>query len=481
MTNWRRYIRCLLCVMAVYALPVNGMSKEDSIFNERCKHIDWPILYIVTRDSVLPTFTRVEAPEGCDGIGITNNEKVPGRMVIVLKNDTVYDSGEYKKDTAGMTIRVRGNSSAYYTYTDKKPYKIKLEKKCDLLFRGNENLYADKDWVLLRHALCETLVGNMVNRAIGMEWTPAEQPVFVFLNDSYWGVYMLTENVKRSKCRVDIDKDGYLFEYDAYWWNEDFHIESRYYYNYTLKYPASDEISAAQLDYLTAHLQTVESVFHEPEGLDSVIDIHSYARWLWVHDIIGTRDGGGSNMYLVKKDESPESKQAMICAWDFDGSYAKKGQWSAVHDLWWFWWFFNIPQKLFVNEYIRLYDTQVVNLFDKLVYSIDSLMETPLVAALDSAYVMENQRWSEKNKSASHLLQTLRNYLLNRKTEVASLMDDLRANYVYEAVPTVIDAETYVLRAFDILGRPIPETTASGFVIIRKSDGTSTKQIRIRN
>ncbi|MBR6035321.1 MAG: CotH kinase family protein, partial [Paludibacteraceae bacterium] len=224
----------MLCVMVVYALPVNGMSKEDSIFNERCKHIDWPILYIVTRDSVLPTFTRVEAPEGCDGIGITNNEKVPGRMVIVLKNDTVYDSGEYKKDTAGMTIRVRGNSSAYYTYTDKKPYKIKLEKKCDLLFRGNENLYADKDWVLLRHALCETLVGNMVNRAIGMEWTPAEQPVFVFLNDSYWGVYMLTENVKRSKCRVDIDKDGYLFEYDAYWWNEDFHIESRYYYNYTL-------------------------------------------------------------------------------------------------------------------------------------------------------------------------------------------------------------------------------------------------------
>ena len=466
------------CLLGCLAWPVQGMTRQDSLFSERCQNLDLPILYIVTQDSVFPTYTAVDAPEGCDGQGITNNEKVPGRMVIVLNRDTIWDTGEYVKDTSGMTIKVRGNSTASSTHTDKKPYKIKLQKKKDLLFRGNESVYADKEWVLLRKALCETMVANMVNRALGMSWVPAQEPVFVFLNDNFRGIYLLSECIKRNtKCRVDIAKDGYLFEYDAYWWNEDFYINSRYKYNYTLKYPEADEILPEQVNYLTEHLQKVEDKFGEPLSLDSVIDVPSYARWLWVHDMTGSKDGGGSNMYLIKPDSTVNSKQAMICAWDFDGCFKIEGSWSSVHNLWWFKEFFEMPQREFVNEYIRMYDEEVEGLFDAMVSATDSLHGTSLATTLDSAFVMDNQRWTLHSSSAKTQFQTLKGFFTRRKTAISRLMAELKEAYILSAIPMVGAEEQ---RAFDVFGRPVRETAPGVLMIIRNSDGTACKRIIMR-
>lgn len=461
------------------AIPVHGMSRQDSLFSERCRAFDFPILYIVTQDSVFPTYDVVESPPGSDGVGITNNEKVPGRMVIIQDGDTLYDTGEYKKDASGLTIKVRGNSSAANTHTDKKPYKIKLQKKKDLLFRGNETMYADKEWVLLRKSICETIVGNMANRGVGMEWTPAQQPVFVFLNDRYWGIYMLTECIKRNpQCRVDISENGFLFEYDAYWWNEDCYLDSRYRYKYTLKYPECDEILPEQEAYLVAHLQKVESAYLDPQGLDSAIDIPSFARWLWVHDMLGSMDAGGANMYFVKKDMTEESKQAMICTWDFDGCFLVSENWSRLHTHWWFTDFFTAPQRQFIDEFVRLYEDKVENLYDTLVHSIDSLCASPFIETLDSAYVMENQRWGESNESASQQLNTIKNYLVKRKGDIALRMGELRATYTTTTdIPAAVQMSAPDMRVFDLQGHPLPEGTSSTFTIILNADGNATKRI----
>ena len=97
-----------------------------------------PVLCVETVDHEEPTCQYVSAPAGSIGRTIRNATKVPGRMTIYQRIDGVdslmYDSGDYEKDVSGMTIKIRGNSSAYY---DKKPYKIKLQKKRDLLFRGS--------------------------------------------------------------------------------------------------------------------------------------------------------------------------------------------------------------------------------------------------------------------------------------------------------------------------------------------------------
>lgn len=252
----KKHVATCMCLI-LFVSSLCGMDSIDSLYNVQCKNLDLPILYITTVDSVMPTYEVAYPPEGCVGVGITNNKKVPARMHIVLHEETIYDTGDYKKDTSGVTIKICENTSAANTH-EKKPYKLKLEKKKDLLFRCNDKTYADKEWVLLKNNHLYTMVGNVVNRAIGMEWTPAQTPVFVFLNGNFRGLYLLSENIKRNdKCRVNISKNGYLFEYDAYWWNEDFYIESSYRHNYTLKYPDADDILPKQIDYLTSHLEAM--------------------------------------------------------------------------------------------------------------------------------------------------------------------------------------------------------------------------------
>ena len=104
-----------------------------------------PLLYIETVDSEEPTCEYVSAPSGCMGMTIRNATKVPGRITMYQRieglDSVVYDSGDYEKDVSGMTIKIRGNTSAY---ADKKPYKIKLQKKKDMLMRGDEAKFKDK-------------------------------------------------------------------------------------------------------------------------------------------------------------------------------------------------------------------------------------------------------------------------------------------------------------------------------------------------
>ena len=472
-------IVCIVC-MLVYTLALYSISATDSLYKAQCDSLNIPILYIVTENGVMPTYTVVYAPEGCSGRGITNNEPVPAHMWIILEGDTLLDTGDFVKGSSGVTIKVRGNTTASDNSL-KKPYKLKLQTKADLLFRGNEAVYADKDWVLLRDHLCATMVGNMTNRALGMKWTPAQTPVFLFLNDHFQGLYMLTENVKRNtKCRVDVDKTGFLYEFDAYWWNEDFHIDSHEFgprINYTLKYPDSEDILPWQGDYLTNHINKVENAFITSDALDSAIDIHSYARWLWVHDMLGNSDGAGSNLFIAKNDTTALSKQEMICAWDFDGCFTPDIQWSEVHHHFWFRDFFTLPQKQFVQEYIDMYDSVVKDVFDQLVNDIHALRQTEQIATLDSAFVMDGKRWDSQH-SANKQLEDIANYLTHRKHVVENMMVDLKDNYIFTTLPEDTYRNTYGTSTYDVLGRPVPENSNGLIMIRRNSDGSVQKLMR---
>ncbi len=128
-----------------------------------------PVLCVETIDGEEPTCDYVSAPPGCMGMTITNATKVPGRLVIYRQlqgtDSLIYDSGDYENNVSGMTIKIRGNTSAY---ADKKPYKIKLQRKCDLLMRGDDNKYKDKDWLLLKDPYLLTLAGFTISQMLGM-------------------------------------------------------------------------------------------------------------------------------------------------------------------------------------------------------------------------------------------------------------------------------------------------------------------------
>ena len=232
-----------------------------------------PLMEITTVNGEIPSFVGITHPQGANGKTITQVTKVLGRITITIGNEIVYDSGDYEEDLSGMKISVRGNASAW-DY-DPKAYKIKLEKKADLLRRGNEKKYKDKHWVLLRDLELRCTFGFMVNSLMGLQWTPASEHVNVFLNGRYLGLYLLTESVRRNPdCRLNVDKTGFVFEYDQYWWNSDLYVESSLDgepLNYTFKYPKPEEITTEQLDYFKEMVDKMEQSINDgtyPEYID---------------------------------------------------------------------------------------------------------------------------------------------------------------------------------------------------------------------
>jgi len=317
-----------------------------------------PTLHIETVNGEEPTCDYVSAPTGCNGRSITNVTKVPGRLVLYQYIDGIdsvlYDSGDYEKDISGMTIKIRGNGSAY---TAKKPYKIKLQKKQDLLFRGDEAKYKDKDWLLLKYDYLLTTAAFKVNELLNLPWTPGCHHVNVILNGSFKGIYMLTESVKRNPdCRLNVDKlSGYIFECDAYWWNEPVYVNSitSPKYNFTFKYPDSDDILPEQLEYIQGVVTRYENSLTTDE-YPELIDVRSFAAWCLGHDILGSDDAGGANRYYTKYDSTDTSKIFMCLLWDFDMTERTSYTWSTSH-IKHFTKIFDNPNKTFVDEYVGLW------------------------------------------------------------------------------------------------------------------------------
>lgn len=348
--------------------------------------IGLPVLCFETVDGELPTCDYVSAPAGCQGATITNATKVPGRLIVYQRLDGIdsvmYDSGDYEKDISGMTIKIRGNTSAYDA---KKPYKIKLQKKFDLLMRGDEATFKDKEWLLLKDDYLTTTVGFKVNQLVGMVWTPGHRFVNVVINGDYRGHYLLCESVKRNTdCRLNVDKSGFIFEFDPYWWNESVYVTSSYNprYNYTFKYPDADDILPEQLSFMQTLVRDYENSIKNGT-YTSMIDVASFARWCLVHDITGTYDSAGANLYYSKYDTTAQSLIVMPVAWDFDMSERAVAAWSRSHvsrlsNL------FNNSNRAFVSEFVNAWVKVRGSFIDDMEAFLSQLESAPHDAALQA-------------------------------------------------------------------------------------------------
>ena len=138
------------------------------------------------------------------GQAITSKEKYIDAELVIQGNET-YNSKTTKLYSGATEIRGRGNS----TWSQpKKPYRLKLDKKTDLLGMGKS-----KHWVLLANYLDESLQRNALaynlSGAMGMEQM-ATVFVDVVLNGDFVGNYQLCENIRVDPTRVDIfDWEGF--------------------------------------------------------------------------------------------------------------------------------------------------------------------------------------------------------------------------------------------------------------------------------
>ncbi len=384
-------VRFYFCI----ATSSEGISEPSDIFV--VAYTGLPIVKINTVDGEEPTAEYAYAPNKVYGRGITNATKVPASMQIIdTSGNVVYESGDYKKDASGLTIKLRGNTSV--DLDGKSSYKLKLQKKADLLaplISRSGKSFRDKEWILHKDATTlNTVIGFWVCDIAGVPWTPKYSFVNVFINNDYRGLYLLMESVNRNESRVDVSKDGYIIERDAYWWNEDVMFEtSGYNQKYTFKYPDDDKISIDQIFYIKNYVEVLE--WHVGYGAyDHYIDVTSFARWLLVHDFLGTLDAAGSNIFMSKYDTTKTSKLQMLTNWDFDTNYMRDGKWSIQHDenRMYAASMFKSSNRIFAKSYKALYDSVAPILWKNLEKKLKGL-DNALGGQIVNARYCDLVRW----------------------------------------------------------------------------------------
>lgn len=391
-------------------------DSPDSTLVMALLQLGLPVVWIQTTDSEEPSYELSDPPEGCLGGSIKNATKVSGRVVVEDQHSIIYDSGDYVAKQSGMTVKVRGNWSAR---RPKKPYKLKLQSKGDMLGRGDKR-FNSKNWLLLPFFDMNSYIGLYVNELLALQWTPRFQYVNVVFNGDYRGLYMLMEAVERNAdCRLDVDKEtGYIVELDAYWWNEERYVLASFDepLNYTFKYPDEDDLTQEQADYIQGVLTDAENATRDGTYPEK-IDVESFARWMLAHDILGNADGAGSNMYLTKYDNSTASLLMMGCLWDFD-VIMQSEEWDEIHGRYFFKGLFASDNRSFVQQYVHLWRTKGRLAFDSLERCLDDYLASELRHAVDASIEKNNGRWASEMHdlpSSAVFVEQAKTYFSRRK------------------------------------------------------------------
>lgn len=233
-------------------------------------------------------------------------------------------------DLAEMACEVRGRGNTTWRWP-KKPYTIKLESKTSVL-----GMPKHKRWVLLSNFMDRTLQRNLVALHIGagsrLAWTPRYVPVELVLNGIHYGQFLLTEQIRVDKNRVNVAEmstadnsgeavtGGYLLELDFHFDNEiqwkDHDIP------FAVKYPDEEDATPEQVEYIKDYVaKTAEALygedFRDPEkGYAAWIDTDSFVEYWLVNEVMGNHELGNPGSVFMHKDRGGKLVAGPI--WDFD-------------------------------------------------------------------------------------------------------------------------------------------------------------------
>lgn len=396
---------------------LNIKAQTDFSF-ENISKIGLPVVSVITLNGEEPVCDYVTHPEGSMGESITNATKVPCRIIITKNQDILFDSGDYEKNVSGATIKINGNTGAYH---DNKPYKIKLQVKEDLLLRGDKK-YKDKEWRLLKDArTLNTVIGLKMNELIGMPWTPSYMPCNVFINNDYRGCYLLIESVKRnSDSRLNVDENtGFIVERDPYWWNESIYFSTDYFnmsngYRWTWKYPDEDDVTEEITEYVQSSINRAEKSIKEG-NYEQYIDVNSFVSWILAHDILGTWDSGGSNLYLMRYDNN--SLLQMANMWDFDTIFwMNKDSFSRYHTESYDYYFpllFNNVNTTFLYAYINKWNKIKDIIPQQIIDFIKEFADSEEGKALQLSREYYTKRWNKELTTVSEDVEKVTDWFNN--------------------------------------------------------------------
>lgn len=243
-----------------------------------------------------------------------------------VKGRVVFDpqQSDYALYSGEMEMKGRGHNT---WGQPKKPYNVKLAQKAELM-----GMAKHKRWVLLANAGDRTLMRNRVAYRLGrmtqLPWTPDTRYVDVIFNGRFVGNYLLTEQIRVDKNRVNITEAergmgpeavGYLLEFDRY-------VEENYFYTQrrqlpvNIKEPDEELLTPEQKSYISDYVDRIEGMLYDADEVDmayrDMIDVDTFIDWWIVVELTENRDTKLPGSCYMYKDV-----QGKLCAgplWDFD-------------------------------------------------------------------------------------------------------------------------------------------------------------------
>lgn len=234
-----------------------------------------------------------------------------------------------------LTIKGRGN----YTWTgfDKKPYKLKLDKKTAIMGMGK-----NKHFALLAHAdddlaFMRNVAGLELSRRMNLAFTPADAPVEVVLNGEYLGLYFFTETIRVDGNRVDITEQddnaednvdgGWLVEIDNYTNDPHVSIVEGNGQSIIFTYKSPEVLSPEQEGYLRSQMTALNAAIYAAdknasESLESLLDMESAARFYVVQELMDDCESYHGSCYLYK-DRGEGEKWKFGPVWDFGNAFRR--------------------------------------------------------------------------------------------------------------------------------------------------------------
>ena len=284
----------------------------------------------------------------CDGKHSSSDFKPSGALP-VLRIDTKSNRPVDSKDrwrSANMQIDgvskewdilIKGRGNTTWEWSEKKPYRIKLEESSAML-----GLNESKHFVLLSEAavpfaMISTILGFELSRRVGMDYTPEVKPVELVLNNDYQGLYLLTEQIRVEPNRINvkswprhndwIDRGGWLLEIDGWNTYQRLTVNSRMGINISVEYHFPKTLKAWQREYINQLLARVDSAICVSDTMsvewEKYVDIDAVAKFYLVNELMDNCEAFSGSCWL-SRDAADTAKIKFGPVWDFGSAFSHR-------------------------------------------------------------------------------------------------------------------------------------------------------------
>lgn len=303
MARGNRIAVAALCgVLALLLLYAGGMA----------------ILFVSLRDTGLPRLS----------IETSGKQPIQSKTEYLPCSAALTGAGEH--DLSPLPAEVRGRGNDTWNYYPKKPYRLRFFEDTSLL-----GAPAARNWVLLAMyndtTLAKDRLAFALSNSCGSGYVPTAHYVDLYVNGSYCGVYLLTEQVDETEGRLDIEAEiskndveiPFFVELDARAPEEGeegvdwFEVSGKY---YAVKYPDDKERkNDSQFAYIRHYITTVDRLCRTKDvslaALAEWIDVESFLDYYIVEELMGQPEINWKSVYMSR---TADGKLRMGPVWDFD-------------------------------------------------------------------------------------------------------------------------------------------------------------------